>query len=138
MLPDQNVGASSHSRCPIPSVRHPTAFLCSFRTSRLRPSGFSLRYRYSGLRDGRTTTSPRMTTVPGPKMASLPPPPGGDYNRAAEVHTFTWVMVIISIIFVLGRMYSRSKLTKNVWWDDWCICAALVRSRYPRYPLSQD
>ncbi|KAI4096190.1 MAG: hypothetical protein LQ339_007037 [Xanthoria mediterranea] len=67
-----------------------------------------------------------MTTVPGPKMASLPPPPGGDYNRAAEVYTFTWVMLIISIIFVLGRMYSRSKLTKNVWWDDWCICAALL------------
>ena len=69
-----------------------------------------------------------MTTVPGPKMASLTAPPDGDYNRAAEVYTFTWVMVIISFIFVLGRMYSRSKLTKNVWWDDWCICAALVRS----------
>ncbi|KAL8659357.1 MAG: hypothetical protein Q9226_000477 [Calogaya cf. arnoldii] len=67
-----------------------------------------------------------MTTVPGPKTASLPAPPGGDFNRAAEVHTFTWVMVSISIIFVVGRMYSRAKLTKNIWWDDWCICAALL------------
>ncbi|KAL8852448.1 MAG: hypothetical protein Q9221_002678 [Calogaya cf. arnoldii] len=67
-----------------------------------------------------------MTTVPGPKTASLPAPPGGDFNRAAEVHTFTWVMVSISMVFVVGRMYSRAKLTKNVWWDDWCICAALL------------
>ncbi|CAO1605853.1 hypothetical protein XANCAGTX0491_009358 [Xanthoria calcicola] len=70
--------------------------------------------------------SPSMTTVPGPKMASLTAPPDGDYNRAAEVYTFIWVMVIISIIFVLGRMYSRSRLTKNVWWDDWCICTTLL------------
>ncbi|KAL8995730.1 MAG: hypothetical protein Q9169_004588 [Polycauliona sp. 2 TL-2023] len=67
-----------------------------------------------------------MTTIPGPEMDSMPPPPDGDVNRAAEVYTFTWVMVIISIVFVLGRMYSRARLTKNIWWDDWCICISLL------------
>ncbi|KAI4222596.1 MAG: hypothetical protein LQ349_007600 [Xanthoria aureola] len=68
-------------------------------------------------------------------MASLPPPPGGDHNRAAEVHTFTWVMVTISIIFVLGRMYSRSNLTKDVWWDDW-LCPTHVMYYLNRLQLS--
>ncbi|KAL8880743.1 MAG: hypothetical protein Q9192_007953, partial [Flavoplaca navasiana] len=67
-----------------------------------------------------------MTTVPGSKMPSLPPPPGGNLNRAGEVYTFTWVMATISIFFVAGRMYSRARLTKNVWWDDWCIVLALL------------
>lgn len=55
-----------------------------------------------------------------------PPPPRGDYNRAGEVYAFTWILAIISVVCVLGRMYSRVKLTRNVWWDDWCICFALV------------
>ncbi|KAL8910428.1 MAG: hypothetical protein Q9171_004266 [Xanthocarpia ochracea] len=67
-----------------------------------------------------------MTAVPGPKVPSLPPPPDGDSNRAGEVYAFTWILVTISIIFVTGRMYSRRVLTKNIWWDDWCICAALL------------
>lgn len=58
--------------------------------------------------------------------SSGPPPPGGDYNRAGEVHAFTWTLEILSLMFVIGRMYSRIKLTRNVWWDDWCICFALV------------
>ena len=58
--------------------------------------------------------------------AAGPPPPGGDVNRAGEVHAFTWILEIISITFVVGRMYSRIKLTKNVWWDDWCVCIAQV------------
>ncbi|CAD6588649.1 MAG: hypothetical protein ASARMPREDX12_003397 [Alectoria sarmentosa] len=58
--------------------------------------------------------------------SSGPPPAGGDYNRAGEVHAFTWTLEIISLIFVVGRMYSRLKLTRNVWWDDWCVCFALI------------
>lgn len=60
-------------------------------------------------------------------MVSIPLPPDGDMNRAGEVYAFTWIFAISSIIFVIARMYSRTKLTKNVWWDDWCICIALVR-----------
>ena len=58
------------------------------------------------------------------------PPPGGDVNRAGEVHAFTWILEIISITFVVGRMYSRAKLIKNVWWDDWCVCIAQVSRLY--------
>ena len=58
---------------------------------------------------------------------SGPPPPGGDQNRAGEVYAFTWTLLLVSLLFVIGRMYSRTKLTRNVWWDDWCICFALVR-----------
>ena len=62
-------------------------------------------------------------------MSSLSIPPlGGDRNRAGEVYAFTWSFEIISLIFVVGRMYSRAKLTHNVWWDDWCVCFALVSS----------
>ncbi|KAL8871798.1 MAG: hypothetical protein Q9174_002446 [Haloplaca sp. 1 TL-2023] len=67
-----------------------------------------------------------MTTVPGPKMSSMPPPPDGDVDRAAEVYSFTWIMACISVVFVAGRLYSRARLTKNVWWDDWCILVALL------------
>ena len=48
-------------------------------------------------------------------------------NRADEVYAFTWILEITSLVFVVGRMYSRVKLTRNVWWDDWCVCIALVR-----------
>ncbi|KAL8856794.1 MAG: hypothetical protein Q9178_006631 [Gyalolechia marmorata] len=71
-----------------------------------------------------TVSGPRVAS--GPAMPSLPPPPDGDSDRAGEVYAFTWILVTISIIFVTGRMYSRRFLTKNVWWDDWCICAALL------------
>lgn len=55
-----------------------------------------------------------------------PPPPGGDLNRASEVYAFTWTLISVALIFVVGRMYSRIKLTRNVWWDDWCVCISLV------------
>ena len=58
--------------------------------------------------------------------AGPPPPPGGDRNRADQVHAFTWSLESIALVFVLARMYSRVKLTRNVWWDDWCICIAQV------------
>lgn len=57
-------------------------------------------------------------------MASPVLPP--NRNRAGEVHAFTWTLEIISLAFVVGRMYSRVKLTRNVWWDDWCVCIALL------------
>ena len=60
------------------------------------------------------------------QLAMGTPPPGGDRNRASEIYAFTWILEIISVILVVGRMYSRIKLTRNVWWDDWCICIAMV------------
>ncbi|KAG6997768.1 hypothetical protein G7Y79_00038g075270 [Physcia stellaris] len=54
------------------------------------------------------------------------PPPGGDMNRANEVFGFTWSLEVISLFLVVSRMYSRIKLTRNVWWDDWLICFAVT------------
>lgn len=73
-------------------------------------------------------------------MSDLGPPPlGGDYNRAGEVHAFTWTLEIVSLLFVVGRMYSRIKLTRNVWWDDWCVCLALVKSTpWPEFTRQRD
>lgn len=59
-------------------------------------------------------------------MATRSPPAGGDFNRANEVYAFTWAMLTVSVLCVIGRMYTRVKLTRNVWWDDWCICTALI------------
>ncbi len=42
------------------------------------------------------------------------------------------------MVFVAGRMYSRTKLTRNVWWDDWCVCVALVRNSYLSLFQAQD
>ena len=59
------------------------------------------------------------------------PPPGGDMNRANEVFGFTWSLGLISLFLVVSRMYSRIKLTRNVWWDDWLICFAVVSRFHP-------
>ena len=59
-------------------------------------------------------------------MAMIAEPHGGDLNRAAEIYGFTWSLEIISLFFVVSRMYSRIKLTRNVWWDDWLVCIAFV------------
>lgn len=64
-------------------------------------------------------------------MPQGPPPPGGDLNRANEIYAFTWVLEIISFAFVASRMYSRLKLTRNPWWDDWCICFAMASLSSP-------
>ncbi|CAF9938565.1 MAG: hypothetical protein HETSPECPRED_001111 [Heterodermia speciosa] len=59
-------------------------------------------------------------------MAMIAEPHGGDLNRAAEIYGFTWSLEIISLFFVVSRMYSRIKLTRNVWWDDWLVCIAFT------------
>ena len=51
-------------------------------------------------------------------------------NRASEIHAFTWTLEIAAMTFVIARMYSRIKLTHNVWWDDYIICLAWVLSSY--------
>ena len=59
-------------------------------------------------------------------MALIAVPPDSDLNRASEIYGFTWSLEIISLFFVVSRMYSRIKLTRNVWWDDWFVCIAFV------------
>ena len=58
-------------------------------------------------------------------MNPLPPPAGGDVNRAASLLATWWTELSISIIMVIMRLCSRCKL-KNIGIDDWLIVTALV------------
>ena len=59
-------------------------------------------------------------------MASLTAPHDGDHDRGTELITVAWVECSVAIIFVALRFYSRIRLTRNVWWDDWFIAITLV------------
>ena len=54
------------------------------------------------------------------------PPLGGDVNRAAETYAFTWALSGAALIFTSLCAYTRSMLTRNVWWDDWFIFFTMV------------
>lgn len=62
------------------------------------------------------------------KMSSFTPPPDGDQNRATELIVICWIEFIIALAFVAARFYSRIRITRNVWWDDWWILITLVSS----------
>lgn len=55
-----------------------------------------------------------------------PEPLGGDVNRASMLYTFTWTLCSLSLIIFGLRMYTRTRLTKNLWWDDWFIMISVV------------
>lgn len=54
-------------------------------------------------------------------MSTLTAPPGGDQNRATELNAFAWTWFGASTIFVAARLYSRLRLTRNFWYDDFFI-----------------
>ena len=62
-------------------------------------------------------------------MASLhlgPPPVGGDQSRAGVANGIGWTLAAISTIFVILRLYTRIKLTRNQGWDDLLIVISTV------------
>ena len=60
-------------------------------------------------------------------MAALPPPPDGNHNRAHELLIVTWLWCALSLIAVALRLYSRIRITQNLWWDDWVIFFTMAR-----------
>lgn len=54
------------------------------------------------------------------------PPVGGDQNRASLLNGTSWPLALVALVFVIMRMYSRIRLTHNVWWDDWLILVTMV------------
>ena len=62
-------------------------------------------------------------------MSSLSAPPGGDQNRATELNAFTWTLFSLSTVFVAARVYSRLRLTRNFWYDDFFIVLNWVRNQ---------
>lgn len=72
-------------------------------------------------------------------MSTLTAPPGGDSNRATELNAFAWTWFSLSTVAVAARLYSRLRLTRNFWYDDFFIVLTWVRSRpipvSPRRPI---
>lgn len=57
---------------------------------------------------------------------STTPPPGGDRDRGPDTYGAVISVTMISIAFVLARMYARIKVIHIVGWDDHTIVLAQV------------
>ena len=62
-------------------------------------------------------------------MSTLPEPAHGDYDRSGELDALAWTWVILAGIFVSMRIYSRLRLTRNMWWDDYVMMLTMVCRR---------
>ncbi|MCJ1405544.1 hypothetical protein MMC11_008772 [Xylographa trunciseda] len=54
------------------------------------------------------------------------PPEGGDVNQAPLLDSVSWTLTIIALCFVVARVYSRIRLTNNMWFDDWFIVLTMA------------
>lgn len=60
------------------------------------------------------------------QMSASAPPVGGNENRAIELITVSWSLCVISVVLVGLRLYSRIRITRNLWWDDYFIIVTAV------------
>lgn len=58
-----------------------------------------------------------------------PKPIDGDMSRATMLNSYTWILCSFTLVIFGMRMYTRARLTRNLWWDDWFIAIAVVRLR---------
>lgn len=56
----------------------------------------------------------------------LPHPDGPDINRAVGVLAAEWVLVSISTVVVLLRLYAKSRTVRKIGWDDYIVGLATV------------
>ncbi|KAL8979687.1 MAG: hypothetical protein Q9177_006073, partial [Variospora cf. flavescens] len=61
-------------------------------------------------------------------MDMLPPPADGDQDRGTELIIICWIEFAIGLAFVAARFYTRIRITRNLWWDDWWILVTSVLS----------
>ena len=61
-------------------------------------------------------------------MSTLTAPLDGDRNRAGELDAIAWSWCAVSIVVVGAKLYSRIRITRNMWWDDWFIVITMVPS----------
>lgn len=59
-------------------------------------------------------------------MDNFPGAREGDQDRGHTLLLVTWVECALSALFVALRMFSRTKITASVGWDDWLMCITLV------------
>ena len=70
--------------------------------------------------------------------STLTEPPDGDRNRAGELNAVAWTWTTIAGICVGLRLYSRLRITRNMWWDDYFIFLTMVRCPLKRQtPITQ-
>ena len=67
-------------------------------------------------------------------MIAPPPSSEGDVSRSHELLTVTWLFASLSSIVVSLRLYSRVKMTRNLWWDDWVMFFTMVRESQLQRP----
>lgn len=46
-----------------------------------------------------------------------------------------WVQIVVGIIFVCLRLYTRRMILRNVGWDDYLICISMVSNETSRTSL---
>ena len=56
-----------------------------------------------------------------------PAPEGGDVNRGPSVTVCVTVLFTASLITTIVRMYVRKYIVRQIGWDDYTICVAMVR-----------
>lgn len=49
-----------------------------------------------------------------------------DLDKASTLLAVTWISCSISGICVIGRFYSRTYMTHNLWWGDWVSSITMV------------
>ena len=59
-------------------------------------------------------------------MALSALPPGAADDRASYILSVTWIEYDISVVLIALRFWSRVKITRNLWWDDWAILVPFV------------
>ena len=60
----------------------------------------------------------------------LPPPPAeGNVNKGIAMNAVTAIIVGLTAIVVALRFAVRIGITKILWWDDWTILFAIVKTR---------
>jgi len=67
-------------------------------------------------------------------MSTLEVPSDGNQNRAGWLNAVAWTEVTVSTVFVALRLYSRTRLTRNLWWDDWFMVITWGRSVHGTFP----
>ena len=53
-------------------------------------------------------------------------PLGGDQDRAPTLNAVSWTLAVLSLAVCSARVFSRIRLTRNIWWDDWFVLITLV------------
>ena len=59
-------------------------------------------------------------------MEALPKPPGGDQNKGPVYLAVALTFCAVALVFVLLRMYVRTRMLRSMGWDDAFVCFAMV------------